>query len=1497
MANSQGYTISQSMWALDADEDFTTAPIYDSSDASIGAAGELQNDYSQCFGFSAHSSLFALSCSVDGAESYPKPPGDGDPLLFGARLSNYYLSTSSVYAQYATDFAEYTVGGAATGALPNAYSISAWINPKSFGGSLNGLNAAKKYNIVSFLGADHPRPSTPTAGTCSVQLFLTGSTPDGTSWNVGTRTIVYNPYSSAEIYDDATSSVAVSASEWSHVLLCYDATTPDRESLQTDRVKLYINGELVTILTSSANTDGNQSPFYGEIRATTGAIGNDASYNTAVSTLTGGVIAVDPDSYFINNIFHGAIADVSLFNYSLHTFDQNLPALMYNEGCSPYLPSLPVFNNVQQRPTAFYSMGAPPNPALPGPVNYPTIAGPVDTVGSYSWNPIGIGPVGPHEARLQNAVPYLWADSTGSIFPKGDGYPVRDQADLSLAAEVADVNLTFGNPGPCDGYDAPDKSGLSASPIYNRKHSLGSIWSVTHFGWTLPQPVYPLSADYANRTLSMPIPETSASFGEWFSTFPVGSPSGPAARRFYANPLGAIKTCGGSAEWEAGRLAGSTINDSWVNSSQAPSYNSYDEYNQFMRLKNKDYSVIPEFLISDQIEFYFNKQKGDFLSANPSQFSIKGSSTSSISDIPSNSSEEAFYETFSNSDFLRNFSVIKQDHKGFADPSTITLKCRALMKFLPYDGFFPSERSLQIANQFSKSYGDFVEYTGLDRNLTKARFRPFLTPFFRPGIVYNTIKSGLAVDFPIYTSSYQVINYLGFKSPSNNYYTNYYALGTQKVYSSTGSIYTASWDLRVPFEAVVEPEKYLAGVTVYDIEPSPSSTLDVQAKWTGQGDALYKRMMHNYLAAIPDFFLPSGKFTSLTSRPEKEYSTVQAGTSYGMRVKVRRSMNKPRVWSSYANSEGVITYQIPQDPRNLTGDTEGLKETFTMYSRPSAFGPPVAGTGFLGMQNTVTPQRVENVYYNSDLYPSDSLMGIDPSFTPPYYGRESWADIVWTATENGIVTIDQIFSSASINYWAIDTNPILNGVTSSVTGTLYGNNRQQAIWSTNEADDKLDYSSPMNVSYANAYAMQIDASFNILGKVENTWTIEPKFETPHYNLNSETSIRPLISASSTLTIPTNGSESVPRGMWHQFGTLESDKGIYLDVGPIPEKWRLGRGYADPNRDAFNTEVISGIDLSIYQNDKFEDLSKLVGFEKSKKLGNTAEALTVSEAIVAVPFILEGGEKKFLQIPEDVIRRALGDLNTISSDKSVSQAGLAVKAALRGIENNKDLIGNLSDKKAAKVRAAAAAAAAAASSQLDRDEDTSDKVSETIKDMVSKMKKFVFPPNMDFVTNLGKVTPFSMYIFEFDYEFTQTDLTYMWQNVAPPVRREKFLQKEVEITHRLYANELMGSFGNGEDDPIKDGLQWMVFKVKQRASNNYFSKVSSVSGPKSEQFPVSYNWPYDFFSLVEFTNMDAKVGFGDGLKDGSVDERVAEVKENPLKVAKKPVRSRRKGKKK
>ena len=82
---------------------------------------------------------------------------------------------------------------------------------------------------------------------------------------------------------------------------------------------------------------------------------------------------------------------------------------------------------------------------------------------------------------------------------------------------------------------------------------------------------------------------------------------------------------------------------------------------------------------------------------------------------------------------------------------------------------------------------------------------------------------------------------------------------------------------------------------------------------------------------------------------------------------------------------------------------------------------------------------------------------------------------------------------------------------------------------------------------------------------------------------------------------------------------------------------------------------------------------------------------------------------------------------------------------------------------------------------------------------------------------------------------------------------------------------------------------MVFKVKQRAAKDYYATVSKVSpkrlvagdssttleeaslatGVATKEFlqtsqgdmpDYSYNWPYDFFSLVEFASIDATVDF-------------------------------------
>ena len=262
----------------------------------------------------------------------------------------------------------------------------------------------------------------------------------------------------------------------------------------------------------------------------------------------------------------------------------------------------------------------------------------------------------------------------------------------------------------------------------------------------------------------------------------------------YLNDLTQSRVAAGDTEWTALKESG-----------KRPFDETYNDFAAEIRCVGKDYSVVPEFRISDHMEQYIDKEAGNFLAEIPNAFSITGAS---IAD----SNADNFFTTYSNSDFLKYFEVIKNDHDGIANVDQITLKCDAIMKLNAYDGFYPVNRTLQLATLFSQSYGDYVIEAGytssatswprVDTNHTK--WRPFLTPFFAPGILYNSIKSGMAVDYPIYTEYPETIE--DFQS------------GVSSSVGTIGSGDEAQWSRvlktyfskRIPFEGLVEPEYYIA---------------------------------------------------------------------------------------------------------------------------------------------------------------------------------------------------------------------------------------------------------------------------------------------------------------------------------------------------------------------------------------------------------------------------------------------------------------------------------------------------------------------------------------------------------------------------------------------------------------------------------------------------------------------------------------------------------------
>ena len=86
-----------------------------------------------------------------------------------------------------------------------------------------------------------------------------------------------------------------------------------------------------------------------------------------------------------------------------------------------------------------------------------------------------------------------------------------------------------------------------------------------------------------------------------------------------------------------------------------------------------------------------------------------------------------------------------------------------------------------------------------------------------------------------------------------------------------------------------------------------------------------------------------------------------------------------------------------------------------------------------------------------------------------------------------------------------------------------------------------------------------------------------------------------------------------------------------------------------------------------------------------------------------------------------------------------------------------------------------------------------------------------------------------------------------------------------ISHPLMSDELLGNFAlgdrlNNQYDDLPENLQWMVFKVKQKALTDY--KKLTGKGQLNEVPTFNYNWPYDQFSLVELAQIEANISLAD-----------------------------------
>ena len=921
-----------------------------------------------------------------------------------------------------------------------------------------------------------------------------------------------------------------------------------------------------------------------------------------------------------------------------------------------------------------------------------------------------------------------------------------------------------------------------------------------------------------------------------------------------------IPNFAGEALWEAGTSAVINIKSgsSFVTSSypSAPWFDEYGDFREELQLAARDYAIIPEFRISEHIEEY--TKGGTFNKSNFDTFEIPGTTASS--------SQQNFYKDYSNSDFLREFASIKD--KSGLNAKEIMLTCKAAVRFNPYKGFYPAQRAIELTSQFSRSFAAGISYNFLTENLSfdpsrpNSLARPLIQPLFAPGILYNSIKSGIAVDYPVVNTDFK-IGSTNFSSSATGVENFMYAPRNQNfsITDPLQRVQTASitWDLRLPFETMLNPSEYIDKVGFLDMEPHPSASLEATASLDSSvSDGIYELMARNFFGQTGDFFLDKSSYTKIESDLIQDGLKFKAGDVFAARLKIRKSHNGQRFYNNEYGStgnndnfavngaqafsgsgEGVDfleidgSFPIPQDPAH----NSDFQETFTMYSRPTAFGPAVTGRQD---EDTTALANEAEAFLSGTL---DSLEGFNWAYTPPYYHGESWVDFIFRPESGKEYTLEDILTETETVYWRADPGQLSgsNGMGGKGVNPklIHSQFRFSSFFTSNSVIP------PYGGLLVNKNAMQLDSSLNLFGvervpkkrkdKFGNTildqnelagkrWVIQPKWETPMLNFAN------VKEENDNITYPTNFSESVPRGMWHQFGEIPADPnvGVFLEIGDIPNNWLK-----------FHYDVIS--EESVYNNGypvesgstaylDYQSLTDLFGFSRSQKkdstkvrLGEIADKREVYEAVVAIPYIIEASEDYTGDNKKDAIDRK----------KFIDIPRPRFKAALKEREGSKD-------------------------------GDSLSIAGESIREMVQKMKRYVLPPQFDFI-NFDEIDPIVMYFFEFKYEFDKDDLSYIWQNLAPRDYK-KITFQEASVAHDLMRNELLDE----KDLMDNPNLRWMVFKVKQKATKDYYdlippqikaarptSLLDKVETDKDDEY-LQFNWPYDYLSFVELVKLDADV---------------------------------------
>tara|TARA_B100000035_G_scaffold315188_1_gene334321 strand:+ start:5 stop:1819 length:1815 start_codon:yes stop_codon:yes gene_type:complete len=568
-----------------------------------------------------------------------------------------------------------------------------------------------------------------------------------------------------------------------------------------------------------------------------------------------------------------------------------------------------------------------------------------------------------------------------------------------------------------------------------------------------------------------------------------------------------------------------------------------------------------------------------------------------------------------------------------------------------------------------------------------------------------------------------------------------------------------------------------------------------------------------------NFFLQGGSSTVLASADTPQ-TTVDYGKTYKMKIRLSRV---------------------------------NAGKDFPIYNLPQAFGPAVDAS-FSPNKGTGT----ETDFVKTPAASVDVVAHGYSGYTPPHYDKFAEVEYTFTPDESenyeasNIGAIETIINRISIDN---KTSPTIrynrfikatgsnyvdrNDGLTALGQSLGGIDERTKITITGFTDAHFNTADTIAVtaSFNKKSAMQLSASFRGLGLSDSSLVsvfrndessqdvlrkqliIQSKWECPNINFSNATPKKARISGI-----------SVPKGLWHQKG--EDREVARIDILP-PDDANVG-------------------DLSELLGMKFRSNGKDIK-TKTRTIGLTQDRKVISEAVVAVPFrVLSTGEKQFFPFSDEAIKRIYqsvklypGHAKYKSDDTSLGTVEDLLQDLRSGTNTTLQALPTIAQEKF-----------------VDR--------------MVRAMINHVLPPRMDFLRynnqDSGKyIKPFLMYIFPFHHTLNKNDLQNIWQNLPPDIAKETYnrtgdgLEDSVTVKHPVLGSPLEHAILNDKMESVR----WMIFKVKKSAQKDYFRKLDIDRLPfnhpdrnleEEEMFKCGFNWPYDFFSLVELVKLKADITF-------------------------------------